>query len=69
MTDSDPQHPDFIRMTKLKELAAAGKIGGGSSYFNHLIDIYGETGRLSANRSFTDRERARVDRFLDSFGR
>jgi hypothetical protein len=58
---------DITRIARLKGLAESGMIDGTSSYFNHLIDIYGEIGRRSANRTLTDRERERVDLFLESF--
>jgi hypothetical protein len=54
-------------MTKLKELAGAGVIDRQFSYFNHLIDIYRDLGRSGTGRTFTDRERERVDLFLESF--
>jgi len=59
---------DIRRMARLEELSSSGAIDGQSSYFNHLIDIYGE-GRLRASRTFTDRERQRVDLFLVSHGK
>ena len=58
---------DLSRMAKLKELAGAGRIDLPSSYFNHLIDVYGDLGQATARRTFTDRERRRVDLFLESF--
>jgi hypothetical protein len=58
---------DIARMTKLKQLSDSGRIDGRSSYFNHLIDIYGNQARMRAGRTFTDRERERVDLFLKSF--
>jgi hypothetical protein len=60
---------DMFRMAKLKELATSGMIDGQSSYFNHLIDIYGDLGRTSTTRTFTNRERERVDLFLESFAK
>jgi hypothetical protein len=67
MPENQPDHPDHARMTKLKELAAAGQIDGQFSYFNHLIDLYGASRRLGSPRGFTDRERERVDLFLETF--
>jgi hypothetical protein len=67
MLDAHDLQADVARMTKLKELAESGRIDGPSSYFNHLIDIYGDLGRTTAHRTFTDRERERVDLFLNSF--
>ncbi len=67
MADNGIPQGDISRMAKLKELAGAGMIDGQSSYFNHLIDIYGDLGRTSKLRTFTDRERERVDLFLESF--
>ncbi len=67
MPEKETLHADITRIGKLKELASSGMIDGPSSYFNHLIDIYSEIGRLGANRTFTDRERERVDLFLESF--
>ena len=67
MAEKENLQADITRIAKLKELASSGMIDGSSSYFNHLIDIYGEAGRIGANRTFTDRERARVDLFLESF--
>jgi hypothetical protein len=67
MLDQHDLQADIARMTKLKELARSGKIDGPSSYFNHLIDIYGDLGRMTAHRTFTDRERERVDLFLNTF--
>jgi hypothetical protein len=67
MSEAQDLQADVARMTKLKELAESGKIDGPSSYFNHLIDIYGDVGRMTAHRTFTDRERERVDSFLNSF--
>jgi hypothetical protein len=58
---------DIARMTKLKQLSESGKIDGSSSYFNHLIDLYGNQARMRAGRTFTDRERERIDLFLKSF--
>lgn len=69
MAENEDLHADISRMDKLKELSATGMIDGPSSYFNHLIDVYGNTGRIGANRTFTDRERERVDLFLESFVR
>ena len=56
--DSDQRRVDIDRISKLRALATSGVIGGQSSYFNHLIAIYGKIGMLTA------RERARVDLFL-----
>jgi hypothetical protein len=69
MTNSKNENllADVHRITKLKDLAASGMIDGPSSYFDHLIDIYGDIGRAGVDRTFTDRERRRVDLFLDSF--
>jgi len=58
---------DIARIARLKELSATGKIEGRSSYFNHLLDMYGKTSRLGTRRTFTDRERKRVDVFLQTF--
>ena len=69
MVEMDDLNADVSRMTKLKELADSGMIDGQSSYFNHLIDIYGHLGRTSTTRTFTDRERERIDLFLESFAR
>ena len=60
---------DVTRMVKLKDLAAAGMIDGHFSYFNHLINIYRDLGRTRSSRTFTDRERERVDLFLASFAK
>ncbi len=67
MAENGIPQADISRMAKLKELAGAGRIDGQSSYFNHLIDIYGDLGRTNKTRTFTDRERERVDLFLESF--
>jgi hypothetical protein len=67
MAEKENLQADITRIAKLKELATSGMIDGPSSYFNHLIDIYGEVGRLGASRTFTDRERQRVDLFIESF--
>ncbi len=67
MLDEHDLQADLARMTKLKALATSGRIDGPSSYFNHLIDIYGDLGRITANHTFTIRERERVDAFLNSF--
>ena len=67
MTDHETLRADVARIAKLKELASAGRIDGPSSYFNHLIDIYDTSGRVGTDRTFTDRERERVDMFLESF--
>ncbi len=65
--ENDNLPADRIRMVKLKELAGSGVIDRQFSYFNHLIDIYRDLGRSGTNRTFTDRERERVDLFLASF--
>ncbi len=65
--DNNAAQADIARIAKLKELASSGQIEGPSSYFNHLIDMYGHPGRLGAQRTMTDRERKRVDAFLASF--
>jgi hypothetical protein len=65
MADNQNLDADILRMARLEDLASSGAIDGQSSYFNHLIDIYG-AGRLRASRTFTDRERERVDLFLVS---
>ena len=44
MIENETLHADITRITKLKELATSGMIDGQSSYFNHLIDIYGASG-------------------------
>jgi hypothetical protein len=67
MSEMKDLQADVSRMAKLKELASAGMIDAQSSYFNHLIDVYGDLGRTSTTRTFTDRERERVDMFLESF--
>jgi hypothetical protein len=67
MTENESLQADITRIAKLKELAGSGMIEGPASYFNHLIDVYGDLGRRSTSRTFTDRERERVDLFLDSF--
>jgi hypothetical protein len=67
MLDTPELQADLARMTKLKELATSGRIDGPSSYFNHLIDIYGDQGRMTAHHTFTIRERERVDAFLNTF--
>jgi hypothetical protein len=67
MVEADDLQADIFRMAKLKELAGSGLIDGQSSYFNHLIDVYGDLGQKSKDRTFTDRERERVDLFLQSF--
>ncbi len=67
MTEDDDLQADICRMNKLKELAGAGRIDLPSSYFNHLIDVYGDLGQTTVRRTFTDRERRRVDLFLESF--
>ena len=69
MAENENLQADIARIAKLKELAGAGMIGGQASYFNHLIDFYGDLGRQSAGRTFTDRERERVDSFLESFAK
>jgi hypothetical protein len=69
MTEIDDLQADISRMEKLKELAGSGRIDGPSSYFNHLIDVYGDLGQATARRTFTDRERQRVDLFLESFAK
>jgi hypothetical protein len=61
MAENEGLQADMTRIAKLKELAGAGMIDGQSSYFNHLIDVYGELGQKRTNRTFTDRERERVD--------
>jgi hypothetical protein len=58
---------DIERIAKLRELSASGQLAGPSSYFNHLLDVYGRMGRAGGKRSFTERERERVDLFLASF--
>ena len=67
MVEKEDLQADISRIARLKELAASGMIDGPSSYFNHLIDVYGNTRRMGAQRTFTDRERERVDLFLESF--
>lgn len=67
MAENEDFQLDISRMEKLKQLSAAGMIDGSSRYFNHLIDVYGDTGRIGAKRTFTDIERERVDLFLESF--
>jgi hypothetical protein len=67
MTENESRQADITRIAKLKELAGSGLIDGQASYFNHLIDVYGDLDRKSTNRTFTDRERERVDLFLESF--
>ena len=69
MVENEYLQADISRLAKLKELAHSGRIDGQASYFNHLIDVYGDLGRRSSNRTFTDRERERVDLFLESFGK
>ncbi len=67
MVEMDNVQADIERIAKLKGLAESGKIDGPSSYFNHLLNIYGERGRRGNHRTLTIRERERVDLFLDSF--
>ena len=67
MAKNECLQADITRIEKLKELAGAGMIDGQASYFNHLIEVYGDLGRRSTYRTFTDRERERVDLFLESF--
>jgi hypothetical protein len=67
MPELENLQADITRIVKLKELATSGMTDGPFSYFNHLIVMYGKQGRLGANRTFTDRERARVDLFLKTF--
>ncbi len=69
MNEIDNLQADISRMERLKELADSGRIDGPSSYFNHLIDVYSKLGQSSARRTFTDRERQRVDLFLESFAK
>ena len=69
MAEKEDLRADVSRITKLKELADSGMIDGQSSYFNHLIDMYGGLGRTNATHTFTHRERERVDLFLDSFAK
>ena len=69
MLENEARIADEIRMTKLKELSVSGMIDQQSSYFNHLIDIYGDLGQAAISRTFTERERERVDLFLDSFAK
>lgn len=66
MSRDDSVPEDVARMAKLKELSSSGLIGGQASYFNHLLDIYGDQGRTRAGRVLTDRERVRIDAFLAS---
>jgi len=66
MLDAHELQADVARMTKLKALAESGAIDGPSSYFNHLIDIYGDVGRMTTNHTFTIQERQRVDAYLSS---
>jgi hypothetical protein len=56
-------------MNQLKDLAGLGVIEGDLSYFNELIDAYGSLGRTLVHRTFSDRERERVDLFLKVFAR
>ncbi len=63
----DHLQADLSRVEKLKELSRSGVIDRPLSYFNHLIDLYGDPGRMGPHRTFTDRERERVDLFLASF--
>jgi hypothetical protein len=69
MAETEDLKSDISRMMKLKQLSGSGMIDGQSSYFNHLIDIYGNSSRMSAGRTFTLRERERVDLFLQSFAK
>ena len=65
MTENQGQQADIARIEKLKELAGLGMIDGPASYFNHLIDVYGDLGGTNAKRAITDRERERIDMFLE----
>jgi hypothetical protein len=67
MDKQEELQADIQRIERLKELALCGSIGGPSSYFGHLIDMYGEIGRPGADRTFTTRERERIDLFIKSF--
>ena len=59
---------DITRIEGLKRLAASGLIDEQSRYFNHLIDVYGDLSHAKGkSRTFTDRERERVDLYLQSF--
>jgi len=69
MAENESLQADLTRIAKLKELAGSGMIDLPSSYFNHLLDMYGDLGRTSTDRTFTDRERERVDLFLESFAK
>jgi hypothetical protein len=69
MAEKGDLQSDICRMVKLKELSGSGMIDGQSSYFNHLIDIYGNLGSRGATRTFTDRERERIDLFLKCFAK
>jgi hypothetical protein len=69
MAEMENLQADITRLVKLKELATSGMMDGPFSYFNHLIDMYGKMGRPGALRTFTERERARVDLLLKSFAK
>jgi len=69
MAENENLQADMSRIAKLKQLAGSGMIELPSSYFNHLLDMYGDLGRTSNGRTFTDRERERVDLFLESFAK
>jgi len=68
MADEKDLQADVSRMAKLKKLADLGLIDGQFRYFNHLIDLYGNLSRTNI-RTFTDRERERVDLFLSYFAK
>jgi hypothetical protein len=67
MDEDENRQSDIARIARLKELAGAGMIDGQARYFSHLIDFYGDLGQPTTRRTFTDRERERVDLFLQSF--